>query len=378
MKQLRLAACSMPALLFISTVFCQTNPVSVVVVTDYSWEVSGRQTKFGEYPLSAEQIIPPTAPMYGGTFNAVEAAYPPGSRIISGSRPIWRFGKAEDSWEAYQFRKTVALGAEPILKATLQVNCDDAARVYINQRLVDTDHSGAMLNDAHGGQSFFRNLTTAIYSNARSYDVTDFFYTNVTNTIFVEVANQPFNDNHGYLSAKLVIELAPIPPPAAGKPVAATPAKPQSVVPASRPAAVAATTSPEPGKTVFEAGSDPELEKLRVGSILELGHVYFKVNDYKLDSASYRTLSSLAGYMKRHPGLKIEVGGHTNLLANEKFSAELSTNRARAVRQYLLDNGVPPDRVTFKGYGKSSPRVNATTKEANQANQRVEVKVLEK
>lgn len=82
--------------------------------------------------------------------------------------------------------------------------------------------------------------------------------------------------------------------------------------------------------------------------------------------------------MKRHPGLKIEVGGHTNLRPGDRFANELSSNRAHTVVRYLTDNGVAAGRVTYKGYGKSRPRVEAVSKEADRANQRVEVKVLEK
>lgn len=143
--------------------------------------------------------------------------------------------------------------------------------------------------------------------------------------------------------------------------------------PTVQPPPTAATKPAAPENTVFEAGRDPGIENLRVGSILELGHVYFNADDYRLDTTSYRTLAALAAYMKRHPGLKIEVGGHTNLRPDERFA-----NRARAVMRYLTDNGVPADRLTYKGYGKSMPRVKAVSKEADKANQRVEVKVLGK
>ena len=82
--------------------------------------------------------------------------------------------------------------------------------------------------------------------------------------------------------------------------------------------------------------------------------------------------------MQRHPSLKIEVGGYTNLRPSASFAADLSANRAQAVRRYLTDHGVVADRVTYKGYGKSQPRVDALTKAADRANQRVEVQVLEK
>jgi outer membrane protein OmpA-like peptidoglycan-associated protein len=117
---------------------------------------------------------------------------------------------------------------------------------------------------------------------------------------------------------------------------------------------------------------------LPVGSVLELSQVYFKADDFHLDTASFRTLTALATFMKRHPSLKIEVGGHTNLRPNEQFAAELSTKRAETVMRYLTDNGVGANQVTHRGYGKSRPRVNAISKEADRSNQRVELKVLEK
>ncbi|MBK9338059.1 MAG: OmpA family protein [Lewinellaceae bacterium] len=350
----------------------------ITIVTDRSWDVGGRKTTFGEYPLSAEQIASATSPLHGGTRKAVVAEFGPRSKIIPGSVPIWRNRTAEPEGEAYQFRKTVRLGADPIRKITLEVNSDDVARMYINKRLVSVDKRDGTLKDGYDDWFTFRSVTGFTSGRIYTYDVTDFFFTNVTNTIQVEAVSLAFDGNHAYVSAKIVIEFAPMPepprpePPAKRKPAA----EPKATAPP--PATTTATKPAAPEKTVFEAGRDPEIEQLRVGSILELGHLYFKADDYRLDTASYRTLAALATYLKRYPGLKIEVGGHTNLRPAEHFATELSTNRARAVMRYLTDNGVAADRVTYKGYGKSRPRIKAISKEADRVNQRVEVLVLEK
>jgi|GEM_PF-2017987 len=357
------------------------SKLPVTIVTDQSWDVSGQQTKFGEYPLSAEQCASPTSPMHGGTYKAVAAAYSDRSKIIPGTVPIWRNSKADSEGEVYQFRKTVPLGSDPIQKITLEVNCDDVARIYINQRLVSADKRDGTIKDGYDDWYFFRSVTGFTSARVYTYDVTNYFFTNVTNTILAEVNSLAFDGNHAYLSAKIVIEFAPKPEPS-GPPKAATPAKPKS---SAKPKVQAKVEKPVPAetiadnkKTVFEADRDPEIEKLRVGSILELGHVYFKADHHQLDTASYRTLDALAAFMKRHPGLKIEVGGHTNLRPGDRFAAELSTNRARSVMRYLTDKGVAAERVTYKGYGKSQPRLKAMSEEADRANQRVEVKVLEK
>ncbi len=57
-----------------------------------------------------------------------------------------------------------------------------------------------------------------------------------------------------------------------------------------------------------------------------LGHVFFKADDYRLDSTSYRTLFALATFMKRHPSLKIEIGGHTNLRPGERFEVPANSH----------------------------------------------------
>ena len=371
------------ATFFVTTGFASANKKQtsakppITVVTDNSWDVSGGQTRFGEYPLSAGKIAGATSPLQGGTNKAVAAEFSPRSKIVPGTVPIWRNRTADSEGEAYQFRKTVQLGADPIRKITLEIGCDDVARVYINQRLVSADKRDGTLKDGYDDWFTFRSVTGFTSNRIYTYDVTDYFFTNVTNTILAEVVSLAFDGNHAYLSARIVIEFAPEPAPVAA------PAKrqPAAVPKAKVPAPAAPTTAAKPAapeKTVFEAGRDPGIETLHAGSILELGHVSFKADDYRLDSASYRTLAALASFMKRHPGLKIEVGGHTNLRPSDSFAVELSANRARAVMRYLTDNGVGANRVTYKGYGKSQPRVKAISKEADVANQRVEVKVLEK
>lgn len=384
MTSLRISVFALVATFLVTSGFVSINKQqpaarpSLSIATDQTWEVSGQKTKFGEYPLSAGQIASATSSLHGGAYKAVKAEHNERSKIIPGSVPIWRRAVTDSDGEAYQFRKTVSLGAEPVRKATLEINCDDVARVYINKRLVSVEKRDGTIKDGYDDWYTFRSVTGFTQSRIYKYDVTDYFFTNVNNTILIEAISLAFDGSHAYVSAKFVLEFDPLPAPAAEKPKpkAVPKAKPE---PAASPAVPVAASRPAvPANVVFEAGRAPEIESLRVGSILELGQVYFKADDYKLDTASYRTLDALAAFMKRHPGLKIEVGGHTNLRPTDSFAARLSENRARTVARYLTDNGVAAGRVSYKGYGKSRPRINAVSKEADRANQRVEVKVLEK
>ncbi|MDX1909909.1 MAG: OmpA family protein [Saprospiraceae bacterium] len=344
---------------------------SLVIVTDAGWDVGATTTHFGEYPLSAEQAAAASADLRRGPHKAVAAEYNRNAKIVPGSVPIWRNRKSTSEGEAYYFHRAVPLGPDPVRKATLEINADDVARVYINQRLATAEKRDGTLKDGYDVWFNFRSVSGFTYSRLYTYDVTDYFFTHVTNTVLVEAVSLAFDGSHANFSAKIVIEFDPLPPPVKAKPAAAK-AKPRP------PAAPATTPATAADKVIFEAGSDPEYATLRPGSVLELGHVFFKADQFQLDSASYLTLSALAGFMQRYPGLKIEVGGHTNLRPNEHFAAELSANRAMAVRRYLLDKGISADRVTHRGYGKTQPRIRALSKEADRANQRVEIKVLEK
>jgi OOP family OmpA-OmpF porin len=71
----------------------------------------------------------------------------------------------------------------------------------------------------------------------------------------------------------------------------------------------------------------------------------------------------------------IEVGGHTDNVGTEQRNLELSTRRAQTVRDYLVSQGYPAEKISFRGYGPSMP-VDKTDSEAARArNRRVEIKV---
>ncbi len=350
------------------------TPDPLVVVTDGTWEVSASQTNFTTYTLSSEQLPAKDAPLKGGSRRPVTANLFPGSRVIPGTQPIWITHKAKDEWEAYQFRRNVDLGKYPVKRAMLMINCDDAARVYINQKPVIDYRKSAKLATRNGREQRFEELTACLWSEVNTYDVTSYFLADASNTILVEMANQPYCNNHAYLSAKIVIEFER---PMENPGFAAAKSKPanETVLPT---VAKAKNRIPEPASTdirQFDGDNPIAGGKLKVGTVLELNQVYFKPDDYALDDASYRTLSALATYLKKNKKLTIEVGGHTNLKSDDKFALRLSQQRAKAVADVLVSQGVAAERVTFKGYGKTQPKISGTSNDANQQNQRVEVKI---
>lgn len=90
-----------------------------------------------------------------------------------------------------------------------------------------------------------------------------------------------------------------------------------------------------------------------------LANVFFDLGKSTLRKESTIELKNLASFLKRNPLLKIELGGHTDSRGNETDNIRLSTERAKAVYNFLINSeGIVGNRLSFKGYGKSEPILN--------------------
>jgi outer membrane protein OmpA-like peptidoglycan-associated protein len=118
------------------------------------------------------------------------------------------------------------------------------------------------------------------------------------------------------------------------------------------------------------------------GEIIKMEHLYFSADSATIhDEASYAVLDELLQYLEEHPKVHIEVRGHTsagagNQRINTRFSEELSKSRARTVAQYLVEKGIAPSRIQYKGFGFRQPVASNDTREGRRKNQRVEIKIL--
>ncbi|MFN5182086.1 MAG: OmpA family protein [Bacteroidota bacterium] len=122
-----------------------------------------------------------------------------------------------------------------------------------------------------------------------------------------------------------------------------------------------------------------KVAKIKTGESFVLENIYFTANKFDLLSTSFPALDALAQAMLNNPKLKIEIQGHTSK-TNEsvQFNLELSSQRANAVRNYLLTKGISEKRMIAKGYGYTQPLYNGDDAERQAANRRVEIKILEK
>ena len=111
------------------------------------------------------------------------------------------------------------------------------------------------------------------------------------------------------------------------------------------------------------------------GLIVNMSDVLFDTGQYTLKPGAREKLAKVSGIILAHPGLKIEVEGHTDSVGGDDYNMKLSDNRASAVRSYLVGQGVNPDAVTAKGFGKTQPVADNSTAAGRQANRRVELVV---
>ena len=73
------------------------------------------------------------------------------------------------------------------------------------------------------------------------------------------------------------------------------------------------------------------------------------------------------------PTAVIIVEGYTDSIGSDAYNLRLSERRAQAVRDYLIELGIKPSRITTKGYGKARPVASNETKEGRAENRRVEI-----
>jgi len=120
------------------------------------------------------------------------------------------------------------------------------------------------------------------------------------------------------------------------------------------------------------------LKKLEVGTKIVLNNIFFDFNEASLRPESEAELDRLYKLLEEVPSLKIEISGHTDNIGAASYNQKLSENRAAAVVDYLNDNGISLERLTFAGYGFTQPVASNDNEDGRQMNRRTEFKVLEK
>jgi len=109
------------------------------------------------------------------------------------------------------------------------------------------------------------------------------------------------------------------------------------------------------------------------GLIANMSDVLFKTGSFELLAGARERLAKVSGIVLAHPGLHLEVEGHTDSVGSDEYNQQLSEHRADAVRNYLIEQGIPDSAIVARGLGKSNPVATNDTPEGRQQNRRVEM-----
>jgi len=104
-----------------------------------------------------------------------------------------------------------------------------------------------------------------------------------------------------------------------------------------------------------------------------MADVLFATGKYNLKPDTQVTLAKLSGIVLAHPGLNLAVEGYTDNVGAEEFNRKLSEQRAGAVRDFLVQQGLAASSVTAQGFGMSNPVADNATAAGRQQNRRVEI-----
>jgi outer membrane protein OmpA-like peptidoglycan-associated protein len=119
------------------------------------------------------------------------------------------------------------------------------------------------------------------------------------------------------------------------------------------------------------------LSPLKVGEKMLLANVFYKVDAWQIEKESFSELNKLCDLLKENKQLKIEIGGYTDATGTDVHNQVLSEKRALSVVDYLIEKGISPDRLKYKGYGNKSPVGNNITIAGRKLNRRTEVQITE-
>jgi outer membrane protein OmpA-like peptidoglycan-associated protein len=111
------------------------------------------------------------------------------------------------------------------------------------------------------------------------------------------------------------------------------------------------------------------------GLIVNMSDVLFDTGSYTLKPGAREKLAKISGIVLAHPGLNLQIEGHTDSVGSDEFNQMLSERRADSVRDFLAQQGVPASSISARGFGKTQPVASNDTPEGRQRNRRVELVV---
>ena len=117
------------------------------------------------------------------------------------------------------------------------------------------------------------------------------------------------------------------------------------------------------------------LQRLNKGNAVVLKNIFFDTDAYSLKAESEVELNTLFEFMQNNIDLSIEIEGHTDNIGSQEHNLKLSENRAKEVYTYLVDKGISANRMSYKGFGDSTPISSNETEKGRAENRRTAFRI---
>jgi outer membrane protein OmpA-like peptidoglycan-associated protein len=109
------------------------------------------------------------------------------------------------------------------------------------------------------------------------------------------------------------------------------------------------------------------------GLVVNMADVLFETNKYALSQEAQLKLAKLSGIIQAHPGLNLAIEGYTDTTGTPDYNLKLSQQRADAVHDFLVSQGLSADTISAKGFGQADPVADNSTAAGRKLNRRVEI-----
>ena len=134
----------------------------------------------------------------------------------------------------------------------------------------------------------------------------------------------------------------------------------------------------EGGMDIYEFNLPSEVQAFPVKKTesIVLKDILFKTAKWDVEPSSFESLNSVIFFLKSNPSIRIQINGHTDNIGKEDANLQLSGMRAKSVVDYFKQNGIPENRLSYKGFGSAQPIGDNLTEEGRSKNRRTEMLIL--
>lgn len=112
---------------------------------------------------------------------------------------------------------------------------------------------------------------------------------------------------------------------------------------------------PVPFNSSIDLPEPPPIREEPAGIAADMETVYFGYDSYLLNVETQASMEHNAQWVLNHPGIEIQIEGHCDERGTVEYNMLLGERRAKAVKSFLVQRGVDPDRLHTISYGEERP-----------------------